>query len=45
MGSERLLNKYTYFVKKLVFATKGIKEDAVLDYVATKLHIFMKKLV
>ena len=42
---ERRSKKLCLFVKKLVFATKGLKEEAFLDYFATKLHFFVKKVV
>ena len=35
--------KLCFFVKKLVFATKGLKEEAVLEYFATELHLFCQK--
>ena len=37
--------KLCFFVKKLVFATKGLKEEAFLDYFAIKSHIYVKKVV
>ena len=45
LAFRKAVKKVEFLVKKLVFATKGLKEEAFLDYFATKLHIFMKKLV
>ena len=32
--SRKAVKKVVFFVKKLVFATKGLKEEAFLDYFA-----------
>ena len=45
LASRKAVNKVFFFVKKLVFATKGLKEEAFLDYFAEKLHFFVKKLI
>ena len=42
---QELSKKLCFFVKKLVFATKGLKEEAFLDYFAIKSHIYVKKVV
>ena len=43
LASRKAVKKVVFFVKKLVFATKGLKEEALLDYFARKLHFFVKK--
>ena len=40
--STRNSSNFTFFVKKLVFATKEPEEEAFLDYFETKLHFFVK---